>query len=81
MDKTDGNSSRVSVHRVVVLRMQTSAFFYRLKYTDSGLMHYLTVFFFNLMNEDQAGQAHLQILRCYFISQPRGPLRSAGRVA
>lgn len=36
---------RVSVHRVVVLWLQTSAFFYRLKYTDSGLMHYLTFFF------------------------------------
>lgn len=37
------------------------------------------------MNEDQAGPAHLQILRCYLMSQapesPGGPLSSAGRVA
>lgn len=36
---------RVSVHRVVVLWMQTSAFFQRLKFTDGGLMHCLTLFF------------------------------------
>lgn len=63
----------VSVHRVVVVWMQTSAFLYRLKSTDSGLMLYLTFFFFNVMNEGQAGQAHLQILRCYFTSQAAGP--------
>lgn len=34
------------------------------------------------MNEDQAGQAHLQILRCYFLSQRAGePWGSPGRVA
>lgn len=38
----------VSVHRVVVLWMQTSAFLYRLKSTDSGLMLYLTFFFLML---------------------------------
>lgn len=72
----------VSVHRVVVLWMQTSAFLYRL-IVDRCVI--LTFFFFNLMNEDQAGPAHLQILRCYLMSQapesPGGPLSSAGRVA